>query len=271
MRVVPLSDHPGELLRRERQRGTKEQRLARSQFDTARRQHQAGLRRLEAKRDKARAKRRWLAWLMAALAIRRARRQAPAPPSLLTAMSDDEAKLAAGVKGEQAVADALGRSLNDDWVLLRGYRNRRGEIDHVLLGPGGLAAIEVKYVNGTVHCDGDRWRVVKFDNYGNKVEEYDLADRGSRSPSMQLNEPADELRDFLRSRGEDVDLLRVVQLTHDKSRIGTCRRATVSIFTKTDQITALMKKVPQPLDAQRRKRIESLIVGNHRHHDRRRR
>jgi hypothetical protein len=259
------------MLRRERQRGTKEQRQARSQFDTARRRHQAGLRRLEAKRDKARSGRRWLAWFRAALAVRRARRQAPAPPDLLTATSDDEAKLAAGVKGEQSVTDALGRSLNDDWVLLRGYRNRYGEIDHVLLGPDGLAAIEVKYINGTVHCDGDRWRVVKFDNYGNQVEEYNLADRGDRSPSSQLNEPADGLRDFLRSRGEDVDLLRVVQLTHDKSRIGSCRRATVSVFTKTNQITALMKKVPQPLDAQRRKRIESLIVGDHQHHERRRR
>jgi hypothetical protein len=259
------------MLRRERQRGTKEQRQARSQFDTARRQHQAGLRRLEAKRDKARSERRWLAWFRAALAIRRARRQAPAPPSLLTTASDDEAKLAAGVKGEQSVADALGRSLNDDWVILRGYRNRHGEIDHVLLGPDGLVAIEVKYVNGTVHCDGERWRVVKFDNYGNQVEEYDLADRGGRSPSRQLNEPADALRDYLCARGEDVDLLRVVQLTHDKSRIGSCRRATVSIFTKTDQITALMKKMPQPLNAQRRKRIESLIVQDHRQHERRRR
>jgi hypothetical protein len=250
MRVVSLSDHPGEQLRRSRQQGRKDQRRV-----------QAELVRLESVRDQARAGRRWLAWFRAARAVRRAKRQAVASARPL---SDNEARLAAGVRGEQVVATELGRSLGDEWVLFRGYHNRRGEIDHILLGPDGLAAIEVKYVNGTFHCDGDRWRVVKFDNYGNQVEEYDLVAGGNRSPSTQLNEPADELESFLQRRGENVDLLRVVQLTHPKAQIGTCRRATVSIFTKTSQITALMKKVPQPLDAARRARIEELIVKDHR-------
>jgi hypothetical protein len=255
------------MLRHEQQRGSKEQQRVMKLFETARRQHQAELRRLETARDQARSGRRWLTWFRAALTLRRARRHEPAPPS---APSDDEAKLSAGVMGEQLVANDLGRLLNDDWVLFRGYRNRRGEIDHVLLGPDGLVAIEVKYINGTVHCEGDRWRVVKFDNYGNQVDEYDLVDRGQRhrSPSVQLNEPADALRDFLRDRGEDVDLLRVVQLTHRKSQVGTCRHPTVSVFTKTGQITALMRKVPQPLDARRRQRIEDLIVHDHQHHAR---
>src|SRR5580658_503995 len=264
MRVVQLSDYPSDLLKRARQRGTKQQQRATAQFETAKRQHQAQLRGLELARDRARTERRWLSWLRAALAVRRARRRAPAPPVVLAAPSDEEARLTAGIHGEQSVADALGRALNDDWVLVRGYRNHRGEIDHVLLGPRGLVAIEVKYINGTVHCDGDRWRVVKFDKYGNQVEEYDLADRGNRSPSVQLNEPADALEGFLRARGEDVDLLRVVQLTHPRSQVGTCRRATVHLFTRVGQITALRKKVPQPRDAGRRRRLEVLIVAQHR-------
>jgi Holliday junction resolvase-like predicted endonuclease len=60
-------------------------------------------------------------------------------------------RLAAGIAGERQVAEALGRALGDDWVLMRGYQNRLGEIDHLLLGPSGFVAIEVKNINGTVH------------------------------------------------------------------------------------------------------------------------
>ena len=103
----------------------------------------------------------------------------------------------AGIAGEQLVATELGRALDDDWTLLRGYRNRRGEIDQLLLGPRGLFAIEVKNLNATVHVDGDRWRADKYDNYGNLVEQRPVADRMGRSPSVQLNEPADDLERFL--------------------------------------------------------------------------
>ena len=60
------------------------------------------------------------------------------------------------------MATELGRALDDDWTLLRGYRNRRGEIDQLLLGPRGLFAIEVKNLNATVTVDGDRWRADKY-------------------------------------------------------------------------------------------------------------
>jgi hypothetical protein len=177
----------------------------------------------------------------------------------------------AGIEGEQFVADELGRGLGDDWVLLRGYQNKRGEIDDLLLGPSGLVAIEVKSINGTVHCDGDNWRVDKYDRYGNLVEQYSIphegvGDRGirHRSPSVQLNEPADALEGFLRSRGEDVGVLRVVLLAHPRSKVGTCRRATVNIFTRTSDVTRLLTKVKQPFDAGTRARLEGLIIHDHR-------
>ena len=50
-------------------------------------------------------------------------------------------------------------------------------------------------------CDGDSWRFEKFDRFGNLVSRGTLADRGGRSPSVQLNEPADLLEQFLGSRG----------------------------------------------------------------------
>jgi hypothetical protein len=256
MRVVRLSDHPGDELKRSRQR-------AATRLTAEQRRHQAEVTRLTATRDEARSSRRWLAWLRAVLALRRARRTGPATP--VQPQSDREAALAAGVAGEQLVEDELSRMLNDDWVLFRGYRNRAGEIDHILLGPPGLAAIEVKNVNGTFHCDGDRWRVVKFDNYGNQVEDYELSDARGRSPSVQLNEPADRLEAFLHSQGEDVELLRIVLLTHRKAQRGTLRHSKVSVFTKTTEITGLMKKVRQHLTPPQRTRLEQLITRDHAH------
>src|SRR6185437_11126384 len=273
MRVVLLSDHPGDLLKRERQRGGKKQQRAMAEYQSALNRHQAEIRNLEATRDQARAARRWLAWLRGVFAVRRARRQAPIPPKRVGAPSDEESKLAAGVAGEQLVADELARALGDDWVLLRGYKNRRGEIDHLLLGPTGLVAVEVKNINGTVHCDGDSWRVDKFDRYGNLVEQRSLGDAGARqrSPSAQLNEPADALEEFLRSRGQDVGVLRVVLLAHPRSKVGNCRRATVDVFTRVSEVTRLLTKVKQPFDSATRAKLENLIIRDHQHHARPRR
>jgi hypothetical protein len=272
VRIVQLSDHPGDMLRQAQQRDNKQQLRAPAQYDYAVKKHSAEVRKAEAARDQARARHRWLAWLRAVLAVRRVRRQAPAPPTATTVPSDEESKLTAGIEGERVAAASLGRALGDDWVLFRGYRNRLGEIDHLLVGPTGLVAIEVKNINGTVYCDGDEWRVRKFDKYGNLVEQYALVDRGKRqrSPSVQLNEPADLLENFLRSRGTDVALLRVVLLTHPRSKIGDCRRATVSVFTRTSDIVKLLGKVPQPLDEARRAKIQELIAADHRYHARRR-
>src|SRR3984893_5515191 len=113
----------------------------------------------------------------------------PKNASPSTAHTDTAEKIGAGIAGEQLVATELGRALDDEWTLLRGYRNRRGEIDHLLLGPRGLFAIEVKNLNATVHVDGDRWRADKYDNYGNLVEQRAITDARGRSPRGQLNEP----------------------------------------------------------------------------------
>lgn len=261
------------MLKQAKLRGSKQQQRARAQYESALKQHKAEVRKAEAARDQARATHRWLAWLRGIFAVRRMKRQAPTPPPLVSAPTDEQRQLEAGVEGEQFVADDLGRALSDDWVLLRGYKNRRGEIDHLLLGPTGIVAIEVKNINGTVHCDGDTWRVDKFDKYGNLVEQYGLGDNGARhrSPSAQLNEPTDALEEFLRSRGEDVDLLRVVLLAHPRSKVGTCHGATVNIFTRASQVTRLLSKVKQPFDATTQARLEDLIIRDHGYHSGRRR
>ena len=166
--------------------------------------------------------------------------------------TDTEEKIRAGIAGEQLVATELGRALDDDWTLLRGYRNRRGEIDHLLLGPKGLFAIEVKNINATVSIDGDRWRADKYDNYGNLVEQREVADRTGRSPSEQLNEPAGELERFLHERGQRVTVQRVVVLTHRRSRVGPRRHPTVHVGTSTDYVLSLVNEAKGTLDERQR-------------------
>ena len=65
-----------------------------------------------------------------------------------------------GKRGELAVTEVL-KSLPDDYVLLNDLTlpDRRGNIDHLLIGPNGLFVIETKNYSGNVKCIGDQWFV----------------------------------------------------------------------------------------------------------------
>ena len=191
--------------------------------------------------------------------------------SVVSGPTDREESIAAGIAGEQRVAVELGQVLGDEWVLFHGYRNRRGEIDHLLLGPRGLFAIEVKYRNATVYIDGDEWRYDKFDQWGNHVEQGSIEDRTGRSPSVQLNEPASELERFLHTRGQPVSITRVVILNHQRSKIGRYRDLTVRVGTSTDYIVALVNDSRAELPDSRRTQLVQLIERDHRYHADRRR
>jgi hypothetical protein len=181
-----------------------------------------------------------------------------------------EEAMRAGSVAEQRVADELGRALGQEWVLFRGYRNSRGEIDGVLLGPGGLFAYEVKYHNATVYISGDAWAGEKYDNYGNLVEpRRAIVDRGSRgrSPSQQLNEPAGALAAWLSRRGHRVEIARVVLLTHPKARIGSSNGPTVRVVTSPAGLLRLVQGSGVRLGAQQRAEIAEVIRRDHRHHN----
>jgi Nuclease-related domain len=277
VRTVELSNHPADALRIARQRRAAGGQQTGADDGEALARHELLLKRATNARDRARGHRQWITWLRAALAVWKLRRLAPAPPSRPAGMpgsaqppSDAEEKLAAGVAGEQRVVAEFGRILRDDWVLLRGYCNRRGEIDHLLLGPPGLVAIESKHLNATVHCEGDSWRFEKFDRFGNLVSRGALTDRGGRSPSVQLNEPADLLEQFLRTRGGAVSILRVVLLTHPSSRCGRCRHPSVHVATSALALAGQLNDMPPVLGAAQRARLEELIARDHRYHEERR-
>ena len=137
-----------------------------------------------------------------------------------------------GHDGERRVIECWQQMLDYRWTLLCGYQNRSGEIDHVLVGPAGVFTVEIKHLNGTVHCDGDRWSRDKYDNYGNRVDQgIAIADRRGRSPSVQLRESADRLRDALIDEKLAQCVFLIVMLSHPNSRIGDCRNPTVALRT----------------------------------------
>lgn len=70
------------------------------------------------------------------------------------------ARVGRGIEGEAVVTEVLGRLpegyflVND--VLLPG---RRGNVDHVLIGPCGVIVIETKRYSGVIACRRERWFV----------------------------------------------------------------------------------------------------------------
>jgi hypothetical protein len=280
MQVVELSNHPSDMLHDVTLRRRAADQRAQDRYEDALIRHQAAVQAIRVKRDRARRQHQWLTWLRLALAVATQKRRAPRKPPPSKNGNDAEEKIRAGIAGEQQVATELSRALADDWTLLRGYRNRRGEIDHLLLGPQGLFAIEVKNINATVHIDGDRWRADKYDNYGNLVEQRPITDRGGRSPSQQLNEPADDLERFLHERGQQVTVQRVVILTHRRSRLGPTKNPTknptVNVGTSTAHLLTLVHAGPADpqragLTERQRAEIARLIRRDHDFHERTRR
>jgi len=271
MQVIELSNHPGDMLADVSRRRRAAQSRTQDRYEDALIQHQARVQTIRVKRDRARQNHRWWTWLRLVFAVWAEQRRAPAPPGPDTADADTEEKIRAGIAGEQLVAAELGGALGDDWTLLRGYRNRRGEIDHLLLGPRGLFAIEVKNINATVYIDGDHWRADKYDNYGNLVEQRLIADRRGRSPSEQLNEPAAELERFLHERGQRVAVQRVVVLTHRRSRLGSRHHPTVHAGTSTGYVLTLVDDSADELSERQQAEVQRLIRRDHDFHERRRR
>lgn len=221
-------------------------------------------------RDEARAQGRWLTWLRLMFRARRETRELARRRMFSQVPTGREDAIRAGRDAERRVAADLAGALGGEWVLFRGYRNRRGEIDGLLLGPRGLFAYEVKYHNGTVYVRGDDWQSEKFDRYGNLVEARSpVRDRRGRSPSCQLNEPVAVLADWLGRRGQRITITPVVLLVHDRARIGTLKNATVEVATSTGDLLLLAERSTAKLGVGRRTAIEKIIRDDHRHNEQR--
>lgn len=107
----------------------------------------------------------------------------------------DVAIIRSGAAGE-AVLPQLLRSLPDSHTLLNGVPvpGWRADIDHVLVGPTGIWAIEAKHHVGMVLCVGDAWGYTRLGPGGVPREGH------IGSPSQQVRRAADALERYLQQR-----------------------------------------------------------------------
>lgn len=141
--------------------------------------------------------------------------QAPLPRKVTTfARGDKELQNISGLKGEEQVRQKLQRLCRNPCTALYGYNGAKGEIDIIVVGRYGITAIEVKNYAGTICCEGDSWWRVRS---GQREE---ICDRTGRSPSLQLNQCADELQVVLMNHGFRVAIRRIVVLAHRYAAFG---------------------------------------------------
>lgn len=177
---------------------------------------------------------------------------------------------AAGVSGEDALVDGL-RGLDDSWVMLRGYRNRRGETDHVLVGPDGVWAVEVKRRRIRLHAVGEQWWFERLDAYGNVVGKGWAVDGGGRSWARQVNDVATDLATWLTRNGQQVPVRTAVIIMHEQAALGRCESLSVHMVgTHPAHLLGAIERYATPLAPQLCGRIVELIRRDHQFHDRRR-
>ncbi|WP_320068238.1 nuclease-related domain-containing protein [Micromonospora sp. RTGN7] len=175
-------------------------------------------------------------------------------------------QLSAGADGENFLVEGLS-VLSEEWVMLCGYRNRRGEADHVLVGPTGIWVAEGKYRRVRVTVTGDRWWFEKLDNWGNMVDEGPATDRSGRSWARQANDVAQDLSRWLARNGYRYPVSTAVMLTHHQAEVGECRDLTVNLVGSSPEHLLEELRGPAWLSPDDRAEVVRLIERDHHFHN----
>lgn len=253
MRKITLSDHAADQAEAAAVARAASYEAQKEKYTHEVTQHNAKFVELRQKTQTAFRERRWIDWLISFLPrMGHFMKSAPLPPTMAGA-GRDEIVWNAGSEGENRVTEILRTRFSDDWTMISGYCNPSGEIDKLLIGPAGIMAIEIKFVNGRIFCNGDRWWRDKYDRYGNLVEsDLPIADKKGRGPSMQVNASADRLQAFLSQRMSVPRIARAVIFSHDSSEIGGIDNPSVDLIAKKESLSpdTVQKYLPQaPFDA----------------------
>jgi len=151
----------------------------------------------------------------------------------------------AGAAGEQVVPRVL-QALPDSWTMVNGVPlpGARADVDHVLVGPGGVFAIEAKHHSGWVECigssRGDAWGYSRRGPNGTMVQ----AQIGN--PTGQARWHARELAKVLRASGVAVDVEPVVVFTHPRVELNV-QRPSVPVLPVAE-LLALVQQQPRRLE-----------------------
>lgn len=158
----------------------------------------------------------------------------------------------AGAAGE-AVLPQLLRSLPDSYTLLNGVPvpGGRADIDHVLVGPTGVWAIEAKHHVGMVQCVGDAWGYARLGPGGVPRQGH------IGNPSQQAHRAADALKRYLRHRNLNVNVQPVVVFTHPQVELDL-EQATLTIL-RAAEVERFVLRQPHRVSDQMSERIVHTI------------
>ncbi len=145
MKIITLSDHTAQQIQELEAARAAEQRAKEADYkERLRRFHDRRAQADEALKKAWADRRIWDS--IKAFFVRLAVRREGAPYlSPMRQADDQENTFVAGNEGESRVLRVLAFSLDSNWIAFKGYRNGKGETDLVVVGPEGIAAIEVNY------------------------------------------------------------------------------------------------------------------------------
>lgn len=171
-----------------------------------------------------------------------------------------------GERGEQYLADALGRRLDDEWVLHRGFQSGRGEADGVLVGPDGLWVIEVKSHGVRLTADGDEWWIEYLDPKRAAQGRKPARDQGGQGRvwGRQATDAAVALQGSLEREGLRVRPHTAVVLTDRRAEVALWRNTGLSLVTaRVGELVRAVDRLATPLTPAERRRIEEILPRHH--------
>ena len=253
MKTVVLSDHGADQLHAREAAREEQYTLELKEYTSRIEMRQARIDALKAEKAFAWAKKRYLraVWYTLSVLRERCHKHGDERKRPIKAQAGvEDIILHNGHEGERRVEEYLGSRLDDRWILLCGYKNAKGEIDRILVGPDGLFAMEIKNYRGTISCNGDEWRRDKYDRWGNLVRRNEpIEDRGHRGPSRQVNEPANLLETFLARTLPGSKICRCVVFSDDDAQFADISGVTVDgvyLLKSFDLQDMLRKSVFRP-------------------------
>ncbi|MGD8903374.1 MAG: NERD domain-containing protein [Anaerolineae bacterium] len=109
-------------------------------------------------------------------------------------------QLRAGLRGQNRTVDILS-VLDDDYYLLNNLKmpERADDVDHLVVGPNGIFALETKNHRGHVYCRDGQWYQAKVSRSGRQQPEEPI-----RDPTQQLKRNVDYLRSCINNTDREL-------------------------------------------------------------------
>ncbi len=123
-----------------------------------------------------------------------------------------------GLEGEEALKGKLKEILSDKYVALYNFPLEKGggDIDCLLVGPGGVILLDAKNYGGDILCDHrGRWTQTVVGR-GGRVHRWDI-----QSPSDQMRRAVFEIKDLFRKHGMDLWIEGIIVFTNPETRVVT--------------------------------------------------